>query len=380
MKALSYNIYIITFALSVLFSCKPPPDEYSYTESLASESNAITISKKQFESGGMKLGQLTSRPLATTVSTRGYIDVPPANRAAVSPFYGGYMKKIDVLPGQEVQKGELLFTLQNPDYLKIQQSYLEVKEQLEYLKGDFERQQTLFNEKIASKKNFEKAASDYRVMQAKYQGLKEQLQLMHISLSQLEQGDLTSTIAIYSPISGFITQVKATKSAFINASEVALEIVNTDHIHLELQVFEKDVIHIKEHQRIEFSVPESGNQTFSGEVHLVGKTIDTQQRTIDVHGHIDEKEAGKFIPGMYVEAEIEVSNKTAMCLPNSAIVEMDGINYVLVQVKVENEIIQFASQQVSTLRKSGDWIEIENSDDIKNKNILIVGAFTMIGE
>ncbi len=237
MKGLLYNIYIVLLSINLFFACQSTTDNTNNQEVLVAVNNDITVSKKQFETGEMKLGKLMTRQLPTTVSTRGYIDVPPGNRAAVSPFYGGYVKQIEVLPGQEIKKGQLLFTLQNPDYLKIQQAYLEAKEQLVYLETDYKRQQTLAEEKIASQKNYKKAEAEYRVMRVKYQGLKEQLALMNIAIAPLEQGKLTSMMAIYAPITGFITKVNTVKSAFINASEVALEIVNTDHIHLELQVF-----------------------------------------------------------------------------------------------------------------------------------------------
>jgi cobalt-zinc-cadmium efflux system membrane fusion protein len=374
MKAFTYQTYIITFTVLVLSSCTTQPELGSNPETKTAEDQTISIFQKQFEAGGMKLGKLTSRPFATSISTRGHIDVPPASRAAVSPYYGGYVNKIDVLPGQKVKKGELLFTLQNPDYLKLQQAYLEAKEQLDYLKLDFERQQTLADEQISSQKNFKKAESDYRVMKAKQEGLREQLKLMDIALVPLEQGKLISIIAIYAPIEGTISKVNITKSAYVNASEVALEIVNTEHIHLELQVFEKDAIRVKEHQRIIFSVPESTSQVFSGEVHLVGKSVDAQQRTVDIHGHIAEIAEGQFIPGMYVEAEIEVSSDTAWCLPNSAVFEKDGSNFVLVQTSAENEKSQFRLQPVSTLREVDDWVEISSTNDIKDLTLLIEGA------
>jgi cobalt-zinc-cadmium efflux system membrane fusion protein len=379
MKGLLYNIYIVLLSINLFFACQSTTDNTNNQEVLVAVNNDITVSKKQFETGEMKLGKLMTRQLPTTVSTRGYIDVPPGNRAAVSPFYGGYVKQIEVLPGQKIKKGQLLFTLQNPDYLKIQQAYLEAKEQLVYLETDYKRQQTLAEEKIASQKNYKKAEAEYRVMQVKYQGLKEQLALMNIAIAPLNQRKLTSTMAIYAPITGFITKVNTMKSAFINASEVALEIVNTDHIHLELQVFEKDAMHIKKHQKISFSVPESGSLTFTGEVYLVGKSVDTQQRTVDIHGHIADSETKNFIPGMYVDAAIEVNSEAAMCLPESAIVEIDGLNYILVQIKSASESLQFMKQQITIGKKSEGWVEIKNAKDMKDKTILLVGTFVLIG-
>ncbi|GAB4241572.1 MAG: efflux RND transporter periplasmic adaptor subunit [Ekhidna sp.] len=240
-----------------------------------------------------------------TISITGYIDVPPENRAAISPYYGGFVKNIKVLPGQTVKRGETLFTLENPDYLKVQQDYLESKEQLDYLKADYERQKQLADEKITSTKNFKKAESDYKVMLARYQSLKEQLKLMELSVEEIESGRLFSSISIKAPISGSITTVNITKSAFADAKEVAVEIVNLEHIHLELEVFEKDALLIKEGQQISFKIPETGSQVYQGKVHLVGKSIDPKKRTIRVHGHIEEEIEG-LIPGMFVEAMIFV--------------------------------------------------------------------------
>jgi cobalt-zinc-cadmium efflux system membrane fusion protein len=379
MKGLLYNIYIVLLSINLFFACQSTTDNTNNQEVLVAVNNDITVSKKQFETGEMKLGKLMTRQLPTTVSTRGYIDVPPGNRAAVSPFYGGYVKQIEVLPGQKIKKRQLLFTLQNPDYLKIQQAYLEAKEQLVYLETDYKRQQTLAEEKIASQKNYKKAEAEYRVMQVKYQGLKEQLALMNIAIAPLNQRKLTSTMAIYAPITGFITKVNTMKSGFINASEVAFEIVITAHIHLELQVFEKDAMHIKKHQKISFSVPESGSLTFTGEVYLVGKSVDTQQRTVDIHGHIADSETKNFIPGMYVDAAIEVNSEAAMCLPESAIVEIDGLNYILVQIKSASESLQFMKQQITIGKKSEGWVEIKNAKVIKVKTFLLFGTFVLIG-
>ena len=82
------------------------------------------------------------------------IDVPPENRASVTAFMGGFVKKTPLLVGDRVKKGQLLVVLENQEFVQMQQDYLEVFNQLDYLKAEFERNQTLFKEKIASQKNF----------------------------------------------------------------------------------------------------------------------------------------------------------------------------------------------------------------------------------
>lgn len=240
-----------------------------------------------------------------TIRATGYIDVPPENRAKVSPYYSGFVKEVRVLPGQSVKKGEVLFTLENPEYLEIQQAYLEAKGQLDYLKTDYERQKQLADEKIASTKNFKQAESSYKVMQARYHSFKEQIRLMGFSLEEIEAGKLSTIISIKAPMNGNITSVSITKSQYADAMEVALELVNLEHIHLELEVFEKDALRIKEGQLITFKIPEVGAESYQGEVYLVGKSIDSHKRTVLVHGHIDDEVDG-LIPGMFMNAMIHV--------------------------------------------------------------------------
>ncbi len=289
-----YSTILVTF---FLFGCTKKTMEESTSQPIATANEAsetlLTKVEKEEEH---------------TIAVTGFIDVPPENRASISPYFGGFVKNINVLPGQSVKKGEQLFTLENPEYLKVQQEYLESKEQLDYLNTDYLRQKQLTAENITSTKLYKKAESDYKVMLAKYQSLKELIKLMGLSIIEIEKGNLFSNISVRSPISGDITSVNITKSAFTDAKTVAMEVVNLDHIHLELEVFEKDVLLVKEGQGLLFKIPETGSQVYEGKIYLVGKSIDSNKRTVMVHGHIEEEIDG-LIPGMFVEAKIDLQDR-----------------------------------------------------------------------
>jgi len=376
-KLAMYLLVISTF----LFSCADEKKGLPTQENLNPSDGKIYVSNELFKSAGMKLGTFSEQRISTSISTRGFIDVPPGNKASVSPYHGGYVNDIDLLPGQTVKKGQLLFTIQNPDLIEMQQEYMETKVQLAYLQADYERQKILSDENISSRKKFLKAESDYKVMLAKYTGMREKLKLINISVTRVEAGQIASTIPVYAPISGFITDVAAIRGAFIHASEAAVQITNTDHIHLELQVFEKDALHVVEDQSISFKVPESGNDIFHGTVHLVGKSVDGETRTINVHGHIAEEDEKLFIPGMFVEAEIELKSQLVTCLPESAIINSKGTDMVLVRIMDSNDAnadFTFEPQEVRLGTKSGMWVEILNKHEFVGKEILLLGAFNLI--
>ena len=247
------KIYILLFSL-VLVACGNSEKTTELVPETETHNDDITITKAQFEGEKMAFGTLAEYDFNETVKVNGMIDVPPKNKSSVSTFTGGYITKTPLLVGDSVKKGQLLVTLENPEFVELQQNYLEVSEQLNYLKSEFNRQKTLFDEKITSEKNYLKAESAYKSNLAHYNGLRKKLQMLNLNPSSVEQGRIASTINLYAPISGHVTKVNVSNGTYVSPSDVIMEIVDIDHIHLELLVFEKDIMQIKKDQKIEFTI------------------------------------------------------------------------------------------------------------------------------
>lgn len=342
------------------------------------EDERIKVSKVQFEQNNMALGNIEEKSLPVIVQVNGMIDVPPENRAVVNSTMGGYIKTTPFLEGDAVKKGQALITLENPELITMQQEYMEVKEQLNYLKAEFERQKTMFEENITSQKNYLKAESSYKTAVAKYNGLKKQLLMLNISPSNVEKGNISSVITLYAPISGSITKVNVTRGTYVSPATSILEIVDNSHIHLELSVFEKDIMKVEKGQKITFKIPEASNETFQAEVHLVGTTIG-ENRTIKVHGHpLDD--SNKFLTGMFVNAHIITDERLSNVLPESAIVEIDGQYYILVLDESNEAGYVFNQVKVNVGNTSNSYSELlDNTGLKKTDQILLNGAFSLIG-
>lgn len=348
------------------------------TENTAESSvnkNEITITKQQFDNEKMMLGSIAEYPFISFVNTNGMIDVPPENRASVSTFVSGYVTKIPLLIGDFVKKGQFVAQLTNTEIVDMQQSYLEVASQNSYLKNEFERQKTLFNEQISSEKNYLKAESTYKSNLAIYNGLRKKLQMLGINPTNVESGNVTSNVNLVAPIDGYITKVQVSTGAFVSSASEILEIVNTNHIHLELNVFEKDILHVKKEQKIRFKVSESSDDFFDAKVHLVGTTI-SEKRTVKIHGHIDD-EKQQFMAGMFVEAKIIYEGVTEIGLPNAAIHSEENQFYVYVLKSQKNEETVFEKVTVSLGKIDENNSQIINIEDLKDKKILIKGGFML---
>ena len=370
MKKIIYTIVLT----SILFSCKDAKTE----ETTVKDNGLITVSTAQFQSSGMEIACPVEQDFDLTIDTSGKIDVPPQNRAQVTSFIGGYVKSTQLLVGDKVTKGQALLTLENTECLDIQKDYLEVAEQIKYLKSEFERQKTLYDEKITSQKNYLKAESDYLKTLGMYQSLRAKLQLLNINPSNVEKGKLTSIVTIFAPITGDIVIMNANVGMPVGSSDVILEIVDTNHLHLELAVFEKDILKVKMGQKITFTVPEATKEVFDAEVHLVGKSIEGNDRTINVHGHLDDNIKQKLLTGMFVEAKIKTNSKKGLSIPTESLIFENNKNFILLLNNDANNILSFKKVPVTVGEKSEKTVEIIPDNKINaSSKILVKGVFDL---
>ncbi|RXG24154.1 membrane fusion protein, cobalt-zinc-cadmium efflux system [Leeuwenhoekiella marinoflava DSM 3653] len=368
--------------LVLLISCGTKENKSDSKEETHERLTDVTVTQAQFKNEGMTLGSIKESSFPDWVEASGMIDVPPENRAVITAFMGGYIKNNPLLIGDAVKKGQVLITLENPEFVEIQQQFQELAEQLNYLKSEYERQQALVAENITSKKNFLKAESEYKRSVATYTGLRKKLQMLHINPERVLQGDYTSQASIYAPITGTIAETFVSKGSYVSSADPIMEIVDVAHIHLELEVFEQDMLKVKKGQKIKFRIPESSDEFYEGEVHLIGNSLNQEGRTVTVHGHLEhEGRTPNFAVGMFIEAQIETGETTAMGIAQESVVDMGDAYYLLQLQQQEGGDYFFNQVQVEIGKTRNGYTEIKNTADFsKGAQFLGKGAFELIKE
>ncbi len=370
-------IYISILSIILLSACSGKKEKETVKEHETHDYIAIT--QEQFKANTMQLGKPEIKSFAQTVKATGMIDVPPSNKQSITSFYGGTIKKSGLLVGDKVRKGQFLVSLSSPEFVNLQQEYLETKEKSDYLKNEYERQKTLFEEKITSKKKYLLAKSDYLKNLAMFNGLKQKLLMLNINPVNISQGKLVSSIKLYAKINGYISKQNASIGSYFEPNDMIMEIVNPSHLHLELSVFEKDATKLKKGQAVYFGTLNSDKPEYKAEIHLVGAAIDKKTRTIKVHGHLKDEKNNKFPVGMFVNAEIITGEDNAISLPEEAVTENElEEKVVLILEKKTDDAYYFKPIIVKTGRIYKGNIEIISglSNDV---TVLTKGAFNLVG-
>lgn len=340
----------------------------------------IEVTQEQIEAGDLIFSGFEKHAFDGMIHVSGSLDVPPSNRVAIHAALGGYVKEINILEGNKIAKNQVLFILENPAFLEYQQDYLEAKAQLAYLENDVDRQRTLAKEQVSAQKTYLKADAEYKTILARTRAIKEKLQLIGYSIQAIENGKLSASVAVRSPISGFVSSVVASKGSYLDPMTMAVEIVNTEDLHIVLDVFEKDIHAVKKDQKITFHVPENAARNFEGKVVEVGKSVSGTKRLIAVHAHISSKqEETNLIPGMYVKAEIHTESINDYGLPEEAIIEVDGKRWILVVLQNKNGKVSLKKQRVETGNTVDGFTQIlDLPQNLQNKQVLVQGAYGLI--
>ncbi|MGG7661861.1 efflux RND transporter periplasmic adaptor subunit [Dyadobacter sp. BHUBP1] len=316
----------------VIAACKPGSEKEAAEargEHAAEETNHVELTAAQYETAGVETGGFSVRKLSGTVAANGVIDIPPQNLVSISAPLGGFVRKSELLQGMKVQKGEVLAVIENPDFIPIQQDYLETRSKLEFAEQEYQRQSDLSKENVNAQKALQQSASELKMLRARLAGLKERVRTAGVDLAGLEKGNITSVASIRSPIAGSVTVVNVNLGKYVNPTDVMFEIVDTDHLHVELSVFEQDIPKVKLGQLVRFRVSNNPAQEDLAKVYLINQKIN-DDRTVRVHCHL-EREDNNLLPQNFVKAIIETGANPVNALPDEAVVDFEGKSYVFVK-------------------------------------------------
>lgn len=345
-------------------------------EEHARESGDMAIlSAEQIRQAGIETGTIQKHLLSSELKVHGLVDVPPQNIVSISFPLGGYLKHTKLLPGVHVNKGEVIAIMEDQQLIELQQDYLVNKAKLAYLEKEYERQRILNEHKINADKNYQQTEADYISQKVLVKGYYEKLRLIGMNPDKLDDSNISRSVPVYSPINGFVSQVNVNIGKYVNAADVLFELINPDDIHAVLTVFEKDLGKVKPKQKVMVTFVDDPATEYECEVLLITKNVDDNRSAL-VHCHF-ESQPKQLLPGMFLNARIQISSAEVNAVPESAIVRYGNGEFVI----EETEPNRFHLLPVqSGIRESG-FVELKGDEtELSGKKIVTKNAYTVLSE
>ena len=295
----------IIFPVAVLLMASCNSADNKQTGIVSEEQAADTSTVITGKPDTMSVDAVTSATaIANPAAFNGTLVIPPQYFATVTLSMGGIVKGLSMLPGSYVRKGTVLGTLENPDFIDLQQAYLDSRAQLEYLEAEYQRQQTLSREAVASQKKFQQAKADYLSMKSRLQAAEAQLRLLGVNAETLSAGGIRPYIEVKAPVNGYISNVQANLGKYLNAGDPLCDVIDKSQTMVRLVAYEKDLEGMKVGSRVQFRVNGLGKVTFHATLVSIGQQVDDSNRSIELYAKVLDS-SPLFRPGMYVSARME---------------------------------------------------------------------------
>lgn len=323
------TLFFIGFAITSCDQGKETSENEMSEPEESGDAEFLELKDAQVEIVGIESDTIEKRSLSSVLKVNGMLEAPPQNLHSINAPYGGFIKETEMLEGSKVSKGQVIAVLEHPDYIQMQQEYMNSVSQLAFLEKDLERQRELHKGNATAVKVLQKSESEYNSMLSAVKGLEAKFSLIGINKDEVKQGKISSVITLRSPINGHVTKVNANIGKYVSSQDVIFEIVNTEDLHVELTVFEKDIGKIRVGQKIRFSLANEPDIERTATVYLIGRSFD-DSRSAHVIGHLDKVDP-QLLPGMYINAIIELGDVIGATVPREAVVMSEGKKYVFVK-------------------------------------------------
>ncbi len=365
--------YFIIIAAILTASCGAKKQDAAAPATETPTETSVSLAPEQLKNAGILLGKPEMKPISATLKLNGSIDVPPQNMVSVSFPLGGYLKSSKLLPGMHVRKGEVLAVMEDAQFIQLQQDYLLAKANLELAGSEFQRQQGLNADKASSDKVFQQAGHAFETQKIMLRALDEKLRLIGLNPGELSENNLSRSVSVRSPIGGFVSKVNVNVGKYTAPTDVLFELVNPADIHLALTVFEKDVVKLSVGQKVMAFTSDHPEKKYPAEIILISKSLD-ENRAAEVHCHFERYDQGSLVPGMFMNAEVEVKTEKALVVPESAVVRWQNRHYVFTDAG--NGTFDMAQVEVG-MEQNGQQ-QIIPVNDISGKNIVLQNAYALL--
>lgn len=288
-----------------------------------------SLTEQQVKTVGITFGNIEQKSLTAVIKANGVLRVPNLNKAAVTSLYGGIIQSLKIEMGDYVKKGQVVATIANPQFIQLQEEYITSDSRITLAEQELQRQTELNEGNAGAKKNLQIAISELNTLRTRRSSLQKQIQLMGINPASVNNNSLQSSLVITSPISGTVSNIFAQLGSYVDVSSPLAEVVDNNSLHLDLQVFERDLPKMKIGQIINFVITNNPAETYTAKVYSIGSTFENASKTVAVHSSVTGKKSG-LIDGMNITGTVNLSNVSAMAVPHEAIVEADGKYYIFV--------------------------------------------------
>jgi len=286
----------------------PVPKGMSDTETESNRPGFITLSSDQQQMIGLTTEEVKERIVSSELRTIGRVTYDESRLVDVNLKVSGWIQDLYVdSEGKPVKKGDPLFTIYSPELVTSQEEYLLA----------FQGLQKLGEERYLETKD-EVTEWNERLLAS----ASERLQLWDLTSAQIwdleSSGERQTAVTIYAPSDGVVIERMAVSGMYVKPEMRLYRIARLDTVWVKADVYERDMMSVREGQKATITFAYLPGRTFEGRVDYVYPYLNPKSRTGTVRIQVSNP-AGDLRPDMYADVHLRGEEISHLVIPESAV-------------------------------------------------------------
>jgi len=330
--------WLMVPALAALFvvACGTGQEESkmtSYTSGQPQEESATLFTVPQDQLAHVQVVSVQKTRLPRVLRLTGTVTYNLFKTTPVFTAVGGPVHEILVAPGETVQEGQALLTVNSPDYSLLRSTYLKARDTFELADKNFKRAQDLYAHQAIAERDLQQAESDRTQAQADVQSSEDAIRALGFSdPDALLKAPATAQIPLRAPVAGEITDRLVGPGQLLQGGATqCFTISDMTSVWVLVNVYQSDLGSVHEGDSVDITT-DSYPETFHGRISYISPAMDPNTRTLQAR-IVTDNPAKKLKNNMYVTAMVHAGEiPDALLVPDAAVLrDTENQPFVYVQ-------------------------------------------------
>lgn len=319
--------------------------------------------------GLFEMVQPAMRVVAAPVELTGEIRFDERLIAHVSPTAEGVIRKVHVMVGDEVKRGQPLVELESVRAGDAHGELLEARARLELAKQSFDRAAALKDKGIASQKDYLEAKMELDSANIRVDAAEGRLQRLG--------GGGGGTIVLRAPVDGSMLLLHAVPGEFASSNESLATVGNNKAVWVWADLYERDIARVMKARSFDtlaasVFVRAYPGEAFPGTVDFISPAMERSSRTVKTRIQVDNTD-GRLLAGMFAAVQVFLpGDEETLALPSDAVLEDNGRSFVFLHHHED----YYVRREVEVGRSWARWVEIKSGVN-GDQHVVSRGAFLM---
>ncbi len=287
------------------------------------EANTVDLEVSQLNA--VKVAAVQMRDFPQEKEAIGSIDFNEELSVQVFSPYAGRIVNLYGKLGDNVRKGQTLFTIDSPDLLQAESSLISAAGVLDLTNRNLSRLKELFKSHAIAQRDLEQATSDQQAAEGVLRAGRDTVRLFGKSEADIDriisQRAADPILVVPSPIDGQITARNAAPGLFVQPGSVPApySVANIDTMWMLANVSESDSPAFRVGQAVTVTIAALPNRTFEGKITAITPVVDPNTRRVLVRSDISNP-THELLSGMFADFTIQIGDPI-----HSLAVPLDGV-------------------------------------------------------